>query len=114
MLKDVPLSTGVGFWFEGLNFGAKGVWSSGFTVLGLGFRVWCSGFRVPVSGCMVWGRGFTPSTAASTFPIAVDSTCQFKISLSFPSLESSDTNVYEPYIRSRLGTAAHFCEVVAM
>ena len=28
------------------------------------------------------------------------------------SLELSDTQVYEPYIRARLGTAAHFCEAV--
>jgi len=28
------------------------------------------------------------------------------------SLELSDTKVYEPYIRARLGTAALFCEVV--
>ena len=28
------------------------------------------------------------------------------------SLESSDTKVYEPKKRARLGTAAHFCEVV--
>jgi len=26
----------------------------------------------------------------------------------------SDTNVYEPQIRARLGTAAHFCEVVVL
>ena len=33
----------------------------------------------------------------------------------FPSsLELSDTKVYEPYIRARLGTAAHFCEVVVL
>ena len=24
----------------------------------------------------------------------------------------SDTKVYEPYVRARLGTTAHFCEVV--
>jgi len=24
----------------------------------------------------------------------------------------SDTKVYEPYIRARLGTAAHFCEII--
>ena len=30
------------------------------------------------------------------------------------SLELSDTKVYEPYIRARLGTAAHFCEVVVL
>ena len=29
-------------------------------------------------------------------------------------LELSDTKVYEPYIRARLGTAAHFCEVVVL
>ena len=31
-----------------------------------------------------------------------------------PSLELSDTTVYKPYIRTHLGTAAHFCEVVAL
>ena len=30
------------------------------------------------------------------------------------SLELGDTNVYEPRIRARLGTAAHFCEVVVL
>jgi len=33
-------------------------------------------------------------------------------SLLLSSLELSDTEVYAPYIRARLGTAAHFCEVV--
>ena len=33
-------------------------------------------------------------------------------SLLLPSLELSVTIVYGPYIRARLGTAAHFCEVV--
>ena len=35
-------------------------------------------------------------------------------SLLLSSLESSDTKVYEPEIRARLGTAAHFCEVVVL
>jgi len=30
------------------------------------------------------------------------------------SLELGDPNVYAPYIRARLGTAAHFCEVVVL
>jgi len=29
------------------------------------------------------------------------------------SLELSDTKVYEPYIRARLETAAHFCKLVS-
>jgi hypothetical protein len=29
-------------------------------------------------------------------------------------LELSDTKVYEPRIRARLGTAAHFCEVAVL
>ena len=33
-------------------------------------------------------------------------------SLLLSSLELSDSKVYEPYIRARLGTATHFCEVV--
>ena len=33
-------------------------------------------------------------------------------SLLLSSLELSDTKVYEPYIRARLGTASHFCKVV--
>jgi len=33
-------------------------------------------------------------------------------SLLLSSLELIDTNVYESQIRARLGTAAHFCEVV--
>ena len=33
-------------------------------------------------------------------------------SLLLSSLELSDAQVYEPYIRARLGTAAHLCEVV--
>ena len=33
-------------------------------------------------------------------------------SLLLSSLELSDTQVYEPEIRARLGTAAHFCKVV--
>ena len=32
-------------------------------------------------------------------------------SLLLPNLELSDTKVYEPSIRARLGTAAHFCDV---
>ena len=35
-------------------------------------------------------------------------------SLLLSSLELSDTKVYEPSIRARLGTAAHFCEVVVL
>jgi len=30
------------------------------------------------------------------------------------SLELSDSNVYEPYTRARLGTTAHFCQVVVL
>jgi len=30
------------------------------------------------------------------------------------SLELSDTRVYEPQVRSRLGTTTHFCEVVVL
>ena len=33
----------------------------------------------------------------------------FFSSLSLSSLELSDTQVYEPYIRALLGTASHFC-----
>jgi len=35
-------------------------------------------------------------------------------SLLLSSLESSDTQVYEPLIRALLGTAAHFCELVVL
>jgi len=35
-------------------------------------------------------------------------------SLLLSSLELSDTKVYAPQIRARLGTAAHFCEVVVL
>jgi len=35
-------------------------------------------------------------------------------SLLLSSLELSDTKVYEPYIRARPGTAAHFCEGVVL
>ena len=35
-------------------------------------------------------------------------------SLLLTSLELSDTTVYAPQIRARLGTAAHFCEVVVL
>jgi len=35
-------------------------------------------------------------------------------SLLLSSLELSDTHVYEPLIRARLGTAAHLCEVVVL
>jgi len=35
-------------------------------------------------------------------------------SLLLPSLELSDTKVYEPSIRARLGTASHFCLVVVL
>ena len=35
-------------------------------------------------------------------------------SLLLSSLELSDTNVYEPYTRALLGTAAHFCQVVVL
>ena len=36
------------------------------------------------------------------------------LSLLLSSLELSDTKDYEPYIRALLGTASHFCEVVAL
>ena len=36
--------------------------------------------------------------------------CILASSLSLSSLELSDTKLYEPYIRARLGTAAHFWE----
>jgi len=35
-------------------------------------------------------------------------------SLLLSSLELSDTQVYEPYIRALLGTTSHFCEVVVL
>jgi len=35
-------------------------------------------------------------------------------SLLLSSLEMSDTKVYEPQIRARLGTAAHFCKVFVL
>ena len=35
-------------------------------------------------------------------------------SLLLSSLELSDTTLYEPQIRARLGTTAHFCEVVVL
>jgi len=35
-------------------------------------------------------------------------------SLLLSSLELSNTKVYEPYVRSRRGTAAHFCEVAVL
>ena len=38
----------------------------------------------------------------------------FSSSLLLSSLELSDTKVYEPYTRTRLGTASHFCEVVVL
>jgi len=42
-----------------------------------------------------------------------DPDCQVpSSSLLLSSLELSDAKVYEPSIRARLGTAAHFCEVV--
>jgi len=38
----------------------------------------------------------------------------FSSYLLLSSLEWSDAKVYEPSIRARLGTAAHFCEVVVL
>ena len=38
----------------------------------------------------------------------------FFSSLLLSSLELSDTKVYEPQMRARLGTAAHFCEAVVI
>jgi len=38
----------------------------------------------------------------------------FSSSLLLSSLEMSDTEVYEPEIRARLGPVAHFCEVVIL
>ena len=38
----------------------------------------------------------------------------FSLSLLLSSLELSDTNVYEPYIRALLGTGSHFCHVVVL
>ena len=35
-------------------------------------------------------------------------------SLLLSSLELSDTQVYEPQLRARLGAASHFCEVVVL
>ena len=35
-------------------------------------------------------------------------------SLLLSSLELSDIQVYEPWIRARLGTASHFCEAVVL
>ena len=35
-------------------------------------------------------------------------------SLLLPSLELSDTKVFEPEIRARRGTAAHFCEAIVL
>ena len=42
----------------------------------------------------------------------VNPTTLVSSSLLLPSLELSDTKVYEPYIRALLGTASQFCEVV--
>ena len=47
------------------------------------------------------GRWGTPTIIAQTY----------SSSLLLPSLELSDTDVYEPEIRAHLGTASHFCAV---
>ena len=46
-------------------------------------------------------------------PSTVSTRAGSSSSLLLSSLELSDTQVYEPYIRARFGTAAHFCEVGA-
>jgi len=64
-----------------------------------------------ISDVRVWGLGGGNSGEAEercSWPLARASS-----SLLLASLELSDTQVYDPSIRARLGTAAHFCEVVA-
>jgi len=56
------------------------------------------------------GASLSPSLTHSLSP----SLSLLLSSLLLPTLELSDTNVYEPEIRARLGTAAHFCEVVVL
>jgi len=60
-----------------------------------------------------------PGASASPEPtpeaaFAVLTISSISSSLLLSSLELSDTNVYEPQIRARLGTAAPFCEVVVL
>ena len=53
-----------------------------------------------------------PSEGPAERPKACESSLSSSALLS--SLELSDTQVYEPYIRALLGTAAHFCKVVVL
>ena len=67
-------------------------------------------------GCS-YERGTPVNPSPEARPFAPDrwETLHSKPQTSFfkllSSLELSDAKVYEPYIRARLGTAAHLCEV---
>jgi len=80
----------------------------------LGFRVWILGscvwrFACRVS-CFKIGR---QDLEAARVVLGVPAAQLLVVSsLLLSSLELSDTKVYEPYIRARLRTTAHFCEVV--
>jgi len=66
-------------------------------------RVGCAGVSKSRDGC-------AGAICQGTASVAIFSSFSFLLS----SLELSDTKVYEPCIRARLGTAAHFCEVVVL
>jgi len=53
-------------------------------------------------------------TPRISWPTDVNTALASFSSLLLSRLESSDTKVYEPSIRARLGTAAHLCEVFVL
>ena len=63
--------------------------------------------------CGMLGRSWNPTRKFSTLRSGLALPLLFS-SLLLSNLELSDTKVYAPEIRPRLGTAAHFCEVVVL
>ena len=100
---------------QGLGFRAGGSghpWISRLGVPGLRFRAgslgcsWVSWLGVQGSGgrgiaSRAWGAGWCRSSGSSS-------------SLLLSSLELSDTHVYEPSLRARLGTTAHLKNIVVL
>ena len=101
---------------RGYNVGARGDGLRGVKSRVAGLPL-SSEYSTKTTADARWPRlsGISPQNAFTLFPIPSQAgVLSSSLSLSLSSLELSDTKVYAPYIRARLGTAAHFCEVVVV
>ena len=108
-------------WFSRL-LGGSGESRAGQSLVGETQNSRHSTARCTLSSCpthnLLSPREHVPESRLLPTPVLLfveqpDSSPSSSSSLLLSSLELSDTKVYEPYIRARLGTAAHLCRVKA-